>query len=102
MNDSEKMSPLGLLDNYNSNNGTSENDLSLEVKKMLTSGVLDYDEDFTCSVCLNLMVEPTTLSCGHNICRVCLAHWFFTSRKKVCPTCREQWQGHPKVNSGLK
>ena len=36
------------------------------------------DEEFVCTVCLNVLLDPTTLTCGHNICRGCLAGWFLS------------------------
>ena len=47
------------------------------------------EEEFTCSVCFDLVIMPTTLYCGHTFCRHCLAHWFETSKKLECPSCRK-------------
>ncbi|XP_071105944.1 bifunctional apoptosis regulator-like [Haliotis cracherodii] len=69
---------------------------------MATLSRTDSDSDFMCSCCYELMVDPTTLVCGHNFCRVCLSRWFLTSNKKECPTCRQEWQGHPKINTALR
>ncbi|KAK7112947.1 bifunctional apoptosis regulator-like [Littorina saxatilis] len=62
------------------------------------------DEEFTCPVCLNILLEPTTLTCGHNICRGCLAGWYLSNvpRKNECPTCRQKWEGFPQVNKTLR
>lgn len=58
--------------------------------------------DFQCSCCFELMVEPTTLNCGHSFCRFCLAKWWNASRHNTCPECREPWSGCPKVNIVLR
>ncbi|XP_047144404.1 bifunctional apoptosis regulator isoform X1 [Hydra vulgaris] len=60
------------------------------------------EEDFKCSICFEILLEPTTLTCGHSCCRFCLAQWWITSRKSNCPECREVWQGLPKVNVTLR
>ncbi|CAM9606992.1 unnamed protein product, partial [Ectocarpus fasciculatus] len=40
-----------------------------------------------CAVCLSLVCEPVSLSCGHSFCRVCLVNTLRRNKKK-CPTCR--------------
>jgi hypothetical protein len=54
--------------------------------------------EFLCSVCYELMVDPTTLNCGHSFCRSCLASWVLSSNSSNCPSCRQPFKGHPKVN----
>jgi len=59
-------------------------------------------EWFSCGICLELLVEPTTILCGHNFCRLCLAEMFLSSGRNDCPMCRETWSGVPKVNTALR
>ncbi|KAK2571772.1 Bifunctional apoptosis regulator [Acropora cervicornis] len=59
-------------------------------------------EDLNCSCCFELMVEPTTLNCGHSFCRFCLAQWWSASKHATCPECRQPWAGFPKVNIVLR
>ncbi|XP_071489855.1 bifunctional apoptosis regulator-like [Diadema antillarum] len=56
------------------------------------------DSNFLCACCYELMVQPTTLNCGHSFCRLCLAQWWRTSQKTTCPQCRQPWSGFPHVN----
>lgn len=60
------------------------------------------DHDLSCHCCYEILVDPTTLTCGHNICRHCLALWRESSHKNECPECREKWEGFPKVNIVLR
>lgn len=41
-----------------------------------------------CPICISLICEPITISCGHSFCRVCLKHSTLLGAKK-CPICRE-------------
>ncbi len=41
-----------------------------------------------CSLCLSLVCEPISTSCGHTFCRVCLVK-SLRRHKKRCPSCRE-------------
>uniref|UniRef100_A0A8C4ZQJ0 Bifunctional apoptosis regulator n=2 Tax=Gadus morhua TaxID=8049 RepID=A0A8C4ZQJ0_GADMO len=60
------------------------------------------ESEFSCHCCYDILVNPTTLNCGHNFCRHCLALWWESSHKNECPECREKWQGFPKVNILLR
>ncbi|KPP64572.1 bifunctional apoptosis regulator-like [Scleropages formosus] len=60
------------------------------------------ENEFSCHCCYDILVNPTTLNCGHSFCRHCLALWWESSRKNECPECREKWEGFPKVNILLR
>nr|XP_006818591.1 PREDICTED: bifunctional apoptosis regulator-like [Saccoglossus kowalevskii] len=57
---------------------------------------------FNCGCCYELMVQPTTLNCGHSFCRLCLARWWKISNNTTCPGCRQQWNGFPHINIILR
>ena len=42
-----------------------------------------------CPVCLELMTEPTQLSCSHTFCKGCLAS--LMTRNIPCPTCHQKY-----------
>ncbi|XP_062871450.1 bifunctional apoptosis regulator-like isoform X2 [Trichomycterus rosablanca] len=58
--------------------------------------------EVTCPCCYEVLLDPTTLTCGHSFCRHCLAQWLHSSGRAVCPTCRRAWQGFPKVNISFR
>ncbi|XP_056120594.1 bifunctional apoptosis regulator-like [Rhinichthys klamathensis goyatoka] len=72
----------------------------------IESDLIESDEDtdvlsapeFTCHCCYEVLVDPTTLNCGHSFCRHCVAQWLHSSKRNECPECRASWQGFPKVN----
>lgn len=48
-----------------------------------------FNEDFTCGICLELFIEPVTLTCGHTTCKFCVNEWFKRNQnKRECPLCR--------------
>lgn len=68
--------------------------------KSSASGI--SENEFSCHCCYDILVNPTTLTCGHNFCRHCLALWWESSQKNECPECREKWEGFPKINILLR
>ncbi|XP_068607529.1 bifunctional apoptosis regulator-like [Brachionichthys hirsutus] len=72
---------------------------SLLLKRSTTS---ISENEFSCHCCYEILVNPTTLTCGHNFCRHCLALWWESSHKNECPECREKWEGFPKINILLR
>ncbi|KAG7485135.1 bifunctional apoptosis regulator [Solea senegalensis] len=75
-------------------------DLTNSSEPPTTSNITEHE--FSCHCCYDILVNPTTLTCGHNFCRHCLALWWESSRKNECPECREKWEGFPKVNILLR
>ncbi|XP_033022916.1 bifunctional apoptosis regulator [Lacerta agilis] len=76
----------------------------LEVQTSASPGVsrrISVSE-FSCHCCYDILVNPTTLNCGHSFCRHCLALWWTSSKKNECPECRGKWEGFPKVNILLR
>ncbi|CAO2647786.1 Nn.00g087080.m01.CDS01 [Neocucurbitaria sp. VM-36] len=43
-------------------------------------------KELDCLVCYNLMLDPTTTTCGHTFCRRCLAR--VMDHSSICPFCR--------------
>mmetsp|Transcript_1240 Transcript_1240/g.2024 ORF Transcript_1240/g.2024 Transcript_1240/m.2024 type:complete len:436 (-) Transcript_1240:573-1880(-) len=46
-------------------------------------------DEFDCVVCLRLLYDPVTLSCGHTFCKTCILH--ASNYSCQCPTCRNSY-----------
>eukprot|EP00927_Polykrikos_kofoidii_P072251 TRINITY_DN68391_c0_g1_i1.p1 TRINITY_DN68391_c0_g1~~TRINITY_DN68391_c0_g1_i1.p1 ORF type:complete len:592 (+),score=96.60 TRINITY_DN68391_c0_g1_i1:54-1778(+) len=64
----------------------------------------DADEDvspeFECSICMKLLFEPISVSCGHTFCRRCLTQSL--DYRSLCAICRAPVTGGQNVNILIK
>ncbi|XP_013421388.2 bifunctional apoptosis regulator-like [Lingula anatina] len=58
--------------------------------RIIMSAYIDMPEmDSNCPVCFEMLIDPTTLNCGHNVCRHCLAQWYLSGQRQNCPVCHQ-------------
>ncbi|XP_059570140.1 E3 ubiquitin-protein ligase TRIM11 [Alligator mississippiensis] len=49
-----------------------------------------FQEEVTCSLCLDYFTDPVITDCGHNFCRTCISKcWGELEPNVCCPQCRE-------------
>lgn len=71
---------------------------------MATAGTFLSEDQFLCSICLDVFTEPVSTPCGHNFCKACISkHWEGKELCK-CPLCNENFSKELKlcVNSGFR
>ncbi|CAN0095155.1 unnamed protein product, partial [Phaeothamnion confervicola] len=52
-----------------------------------SSGIGAMSDLLQCGVCLSVVCQPITLSCGHTFCRTCIVRTLRRNKKR-CPSCR--------------
>ncbi|XP_012300237.1 tripartite motif-containing protein 64C-like [Aotus nancymaae] len=63
-----------------------------------------FQNEVTCTICMNYFIDPITIACGHNFCRSCLfLCWEEGKAPMCCPVCREiSEKSDFKTNVALK
>ncbi|XP_062850545.1 E3 ubiquitin/ISG15 ligase TRIM25-like isoform X2 [Trichomycterus rosablanca] len=61
-------------------------------------------DQFSCSICLELLNDPVTTSCGHSFCMVCINNcWDQEDNKGTysCPQCTKTFTPRPAVSKNI-
>ncbi|KAM4889324.1 tripartite motif-containing protein 43-like [Thomomys bottae] len=63
-----------------------------------------FQEEVRCSICMDTLMDPVTINCGHTFCRPCLRlAWEEATTPARCPACRvPSQQGELKSNVVLR
>ncbi|XP_045064809.1 E3 ubiquitin-protein ligase TRIM39-like [Coregonus clupeaformis] len=64
---------------------------------MATSSSLLSEEQFLCSICLDVFTEPISTPCGHNFCKDCITKYWDSNDLCQCPMCKEKFYRRPEL-----
>ena len=57
------------------------------------------EEQFQCSICLEVFTEPVSIACGHNFCKACITRHWDNSGHCQCPLCKETFTRRPELKT---
>nr|XP_043873983.1 tripartite motif-containing protein 16-like [Solea senegalensis]XP_043873984.1 tripartite motif-containing protein 16-like [Solea senegalensis]XP_043873985.1 tripartite motif-containing protein 16-like [Solea senegalensis] len=64
------------------------------------AGVQLHRETLSCSICLDLLKDPVTLTCGDSFCKNCIKD-HREEQRRSCPHCREIFKPRSKLKKDL-
>ncbi|XP_074554788.1 E3 ubiquitin-protein ligase TRIM21-like isoform X1 [Halichoeres trimaculatus] len=66
-------------------------------QKMSSVFSLLTEEQFQCSICLDVFTDPVTIPCGHNFCKNCLTKHWDVNKRCECPLCKDVFEKRPEL-----
>ncbi|XP_030636584.1 E3 ubiquitin-protein ligase TRIM39-like [Chanos chanos] len=64
---------------------------------MASSSSLLSEEQFQCSICLDVFTDPVSTPCGHNFCMTCIKGFWDRSDWCQCPLCKRSFEKRPEL-----
>ncbi|CAL8240985.1 unnamed protein product [Merluccius merluccius] len=55
------------------------------------------EENFSCSICLDVFNSPVSTPCGHNFCRTCITTFWDDQVQYKCPVCNKLFHTRPDL-----
>ncbi|XP_028847463.1 E3 ubiquitin-protein ligase TRIM39 isoform X2 [Denticeps clupeoides] len=56
------------------------------------------EEQFLCSICLDVFDNPVSTPCGHSFCMACIGCYWEGNKVCQCPLCKEIFQKKPELH----
>ncbi|XP_049430814.1 probable E3 ubiquitin-protein ligase TRIML1 [Epinephelus fuscoguttatus] len=64
---------------------------------MAAASCLLTEDQFLCSICLDVFTDPVTIPCGHNFCKTCITQHWDTNVPYQCPNCKKLLYTRPEL-----
>ncbi|XP_040893037.1 E3 ubiquitin-protein ligase TRIM21-like [Toxotes jaculatrix] len=64
---------------------------------MSAASGLRSEDQFLCSICLDVFTDPVTIPCGHNFCKHCITQQWDMNVPSQCPMCKEVFHIKPEL-----
>ncbi|KAK5927395.1 hypothetical protein CgunFtcFv8_012556 [Champsocephalus gunnari] len=64
---------------------------------MSAASCLLTEDQFLCSICLDVFTDPVSTPCGHNFCKACISEHWDRNVPSQCPYCKEVFNIKPEL-----
>ncbi|CAL8407070.1 unnamed protein product [Arctogadus glacialis] len=64
---------------------------------MAAANTSGSEENFSCSICLDVFNSPVSTPCGHNFCKTCITKCWDEKVKFKCPLCNKAFKRRPDL-----
>ena len=64
---------------------------------MAAASCLLTEDQFLCSICLDVFTDPVATPCGHNYCKTCITRHWDINVPLQCPVCHEVFYTRPEL-----
>ncbi|XP_030608762.1 E3 ubiquitin-protein ligase TRIM21-like [Archocentrus centrarchus] len=65
---------------------------------MSAASCLLSEDQFMCSICLDVFTDPVTTPCGHNFCKTCITQYWDDKFPYRCPLCKKEFYTRPELH----
>ncbi|XP_053192396.1 E3 ubiquitin-protein ligase TRIM39-like isoform X1 [Scomber japonicus] len=65
---------------------------------MSAASCLRSEDQFLCSICLDVFTDPVSTSCGHNFCKNCINEHWNSNVQYLCPLCKKVFNTRPELH----
>ncbi|XP_056272687.1 E3 ubiquitin-protein ligase TRIM21-like [Pseudoliparis swirei] len=55
------------------------------------------EDQFLCSICLDVFTDPVSTPCGHNFCKACITQHWNVNVPDQCPNCKKLFYTRPEL-----
>ncbi|CAL8315690.1 unnamed protein product [Merluccius merluccius] len=59
------------------------------------------EDNFSCSICLDVFNSPVSTPCGHNFCRTCITKFWDDQVQHKCPVCNKLFHTRPDLRVNI-
>ncbi|XP_033982805.1 E3 ubiquitin-protein ligase TRIM21-like [Trematomus bernacchii] len=64
---------------------------------MSAASCLLTEDQFLCSICLDVFTDPVSTPCGHNFCKACISEHWDRNVPSQCPNCKKVFNIKPDL-----
>ncbi|XP_034541832.1 E3 ubiquitin-protein ligase TRIM21-like [Notolabrus celidotus] len=65
---------------------------------MSAASCLHTEDQFLCSICLDVFTDPVAIPCGHNFCKSCITDHWDVNVSCQCPNCKKVFNTKPELH----